>query len=381
MLKSRTSLLNPPTGAALADKARADKAGAEEPQGGDWAWPIPAWLPPPPVPDDNPMSAAKVALGRHLFYDARLSLDSTVACASCHDPARAFSDGRPTSVGVGGALGARNAPSLGNVAYLPVLTWGNPLITRLEQHALIPIFGTAPIEMAGAGQEAALFARLSADPYYQGAFVAAFPDRPAPDLFTVTRALGAFQRTLITVNSPYDRFKRLGDRDAISASALRGEALFFGERLECYHCHGGVNFTDNITTSRMKMVEKGFHNTGLHDPLPAGSEGIATFTLRPEDLGRFRTPSLRNVALTAPYMHDGSMATLDEVLEAYAKGGRFPAAAGKSSLLAGFTLTPGEKADVLAFLNSLTDESFTTNPALADPWPPGHPARAQRVMP
>lgn len=347
----------------------------------DWHWAIPAWLPPPPVPVDNPMSAAKVDLGRHLFYDARLSLDGTVACASCHDQAKGFADGRVTAIGIQGIEGQRNAPGLANVAYLPVLTWGNPLITSLEQHALIPMFGTAPIEMGGAGQDKAILARLAADPYYAQAFPAAFPDRPAPDLYTVTRALAAFERTLISVGSPYDQFKRDGIEDAISESAKRGENLFFGEKMECYHCHGGFNFTDTVQTSRMKMVERGFHNTGLHDPVPAGSEGISTFTLKPEDLGRFRTPSLRNVAVTGPYMHDGSIATLSEVLDAYANGGRFPDVAQKDPLVAGFYMNAQEKADLIAFLDSLTDQTFLTDPALSDPWPKDHPAVRHRMMP
>ena len=366
--------------APLAVAALAFLAGAALAADG-WHWAIPAWLPPPPVPADNPMTEAKVALGRHLFYDARLSLDGTVACASCHDQAKGFSDGRETAIGIQGAEGRRNAPGLANVAYLPVLTWGNPLITSLEQHALIPMFGTAPVEMGGAGAEKAIFDRLAADPFYADAFPLAFPDRPGPDLFTITRAIAAFERTLISANAPYDKFKREGDPAAISDAAKRGENLFFGERLECYHCHGGFNFTDNIVTSRMKMVERGFHNTGLHNPVLPGGDGIAAFTLRPEDIGRFRTPSLRNVALTAPYMHDGSVATRSDVLDNSANAGRFPDTPHKSSLVMGFTLSGSEKADVIAFLQSLTDEEFLTDPRFADPWPDGHPARANRTMP
>ena len=361
--------------AALALGAGA--AGAAE----GWQWSIPDWLPPPPVPEDNPMGAAKVDLGRHLFHDARLSADGTVACASCHVQAMGFADGRAVGIGVDGTEGQRNAPGLANVGYLPVLTWGNPMIDSLERHVLIPMFGTAPVEMGAAGMEAALFDRLAADPFYAEAFPAAFPDRPAPDLYTVTRALAAFQRTMISAGSPYDRFAYEGDLDALSASARRGQDLFFGERLECYHCHGGFNFTDNLETSRMKMAETGFHNTGVHEVIREGGEGIAAFTLREADLGRFRTPSLRNVAVTAPYMHDGSMATLSEVLDAYANGGRHPDVAQKDPLVAGFDLSVAEKADVIAFLESLTDEDFLSDPALSDPWPAGHPAVAQRVMP
>jgi cytochrome c peroxidase len=134
-------------------------------------------------------------------------------------------------------------------------------------------------------------------------------------------------------------------------------------------------------TARTRIVERAFHNTGLHNPVPEGSEGIAAFTLRPEDTGRFRTPSLRNVAATAPYMHDGSVATLSDVLDNYAKGGRFPDTPGKAPLVMGFALSDAEKADVIEFLQSLTDEDFLTDPRFADPWPEGHPASATRMMP
>lgn len=366
--------------AALLAAALALGAGAALAAEG-WQWSIPDWLPPPPVPEDNPMTAARVDLGRHLFHDARLSADGTVACASCHVQAMGFADGRRVGVGLAGTVGIRNAPGLANVGYLPVLTWGNPLIDSLERHALIPMFGTSPVEMGSAGLEAEVMARLAVDPYYAGAFPAAFPDRPAPDLYTVTRALAAFQRTLISVGSRYDRYKYGGETDVLSAAALRGEGLFYGERLECYHCHGGFNFTDNLATSRTRIVETAFHNTGVNAAIVEGDEGIAAFTLRHQDIGRFRTPGLRNVAVTAPYMHDGSMATLSEVLDAYANGGRHPGVVQKDPLVAGFTLSAEEKADVIAFLESLTDEAFLTDPAFADPWPDGHPATAARAMP
>lgn len=342
------------------------------------------------------MSDDKIALGRHLFYDARLSADGTVACASCHDQALAFTDGRQVAQGLGGE-GQRNTPGLGNVGYMPVLTWGNPQIESLELHALIPMFGTDPVEMGGSGQEAAIFDRLAGDPYYAAAFAAAFPDRGGDiSLFTITRALAAFQRSLITARSAYDRFKYQGDATALSPAALRGEGLFFGERLECYHCHGGFNFTDTLKTSRSAFAETGFHNTGLYNldgagAVPRGSEGIAALTLRPHDLGRFRTPSLRNVAVTAPYMHDGSIATLDGVIAHYAAGGRTIAEGPnaeigadsplKDPLVAGFAISPSETADIIAFLESLTDREFLTDPAFADPWPNGHPAMLHRKMP
>lgn len=360
-------------------------------------WLMPAWLAAPPVPQDNPMTIAKVDLGRHLFYDARLSADGTVGCVSCHVQERAFTDGRALAVGVHDITGSRNAPGLANVGYNPALTWANPHTDTLEFQALLPLFGTEPVEMGMAGREEELFERLGSDEYYPQAFADAFPEQDGGiDLFTITRALGAFQRSLISVDSPYDQFKYGGDDTAMSEAALRGEQLFFDHRFECYHCHMGVMFTDNLQTARSPFIETAFHNNGLYNiggagVYPPGAEGLAEFTGRPEDIGRFRTPSLRNVAMTAPYMHDGSVGTLREVIDHYAVGGRTledgPYAGvgsdhpNKSGLLIGFDATEAEIADLIAFLESLTDAGFLTNPAYADPWPESHPARATRVMP
>ena len=274
------------------------------------------------------MSEAKVELGRHLFYDKRLSVDDSMSCATCHEQARAFSDSRTTPTGVTGDPHPRNGMSLANVAYLPVLTWSNPLLTRLEHQALIPMFGESPVEMGLAGRERELFARLGADPAYPAMFRQAFPERDGTiDLGTITKALAAFQRTLISADAPYDRYRYGRKADAISPSARRGEALFFSERLECFHCHGGVHLTDNLVHSRKPFAEFTFHNTGLHDrdgkgAYPADNVGLIEHTGRPEDMGRFRTPSLRNVAVSAPYMHDGSIADLAGVIAHYAAGGR-----------------------------------------------------------
>lgn len=360
-----------------------------------YAWAIPAWMPAPPVPADNPMTAAKVDLGRHLFYDGRLSADGTQACVSCHVQERAFTDGRVVSVGINGTVGIRNAPGLANVGYLPLLTWANPHMTSLEFQALMPLFGDNPEEMGNNGQESALFARLAADPYYAKAFALAFPDHPAPDLYSITRALAAFQRSLISVDSAYDRFKH-GEQDTLSDAAKRGEQLFFDHRFECYHCHSGIHFTENLVTDRSAFAETGFHNTGLYNiggtgAYPANNTGLMELTGDPADMGKFRTPSLRNVALTAPYFHDGSAQTLVEVLEHYRVGGRsIPdgsrAGTGAQSplrdgMIVGNSATDAEITDIIAFLESLTDETFLTNPAYGDPWPEGHPAVANLLLP
>ncbi|MFK8082060.1 MAG: MbnH family di-heme enzyme [Granulosicoccus sp.] len=358
-----------------------------------YQWQIPAWLPPPPVPADNPMSQVKVELGRHLFYDLRLSADSTVSCATCHEQARGFSDGLVRSRGIDDTEAPRNSMTLANVGYLPVLTWANPHMKSLEFQALVPLFGDNPREMGNNGQEQRLFQRLSKDTMYQALFPAAFPEHDgAINLATITRALAAFQRSLISVESAYDSYKYESDENAISASAKRGEELFFSETAECYHCHQGFNFTDNLQTSRGGFAEVAFHNTGLYNlddtgRYPVNSHGLFESSFKAEDMGRFRTPSLRNIAVSAPYFHDGSAATLSDVIDHYAAAGRTLTGefAGigsdnpyKDSLIKGFTLTRQERNDLLSFLHTLTDNQFLHNPDHANPWPVGHAAHGAR---
>lgn len=341
-------------------------------QATDYAWRLPGWLPLPVVPDDNPMTAEKVELGRHLFYDRRLSRDGSMSCASCHVQALAFADGRPRPVGVTGEVHPRNAQALVNVAYTPVLTWANPSLVRIETQVLIPLFGEHPVEMGMAGREEALMATLRAEPRYAGMFERAFPAAAEPiGLATLTRALASFVRALVSADSPYDRYRYGGQRDAISDAAKRGEGLFFSERLECFHCHGGFNFTDSLRHRRSGFTEIAFHNNGLYDldgngRYPAGNTGVHDVSGKPEDMGRFRTPSLRNIAVTAPYMHDGSLADLDAVIDHYARGGRHSPL--QSQFVRGFELTAAERADLKAFLHSLTDAGFLADPRFTDPF-------------
>ncbi|MBN8501566.1 MAG: di-heme enzyme [Sphingomonadales bacterium] len=345
---------------------------------------LPAWTPRPLEPASNPTTPAKVELGRYLFYDTRLSRDGSKSCASCHEQARAFTDGLPRSPGVTGDLTHRNAMSLANVAYFPVLTWSNPLLKHLEQQALVPLLGQEPVELGLAGMDEEVVRRLNDEPIYRRLFAQAFPEvRGQISMATIVRALSAFQRTIISVNAPYDRYRYEGDVDAVSDAVIRGEALFFSERAECHHCHNGLNFSDTVLHERNRAGEVAFHNTGLYNldgngAYPADNTGIMEITGRPEDMGRFRAPSLRNVAVTGPYMHDGSIATLDGVLDHYAAGGRTIgtgpyAGVGhanpfKSSFISGFTLTAQDRSDLIAFLNALTDEQFLREPRFANPW-------------
>jgi len=345
---------------------------------------LPAWVPTPLEPEGNLTTTAKVELGRRLFYDIRLSRDMTMSCASCHRQELAFTDGRSTSSGVTGELTARNSMSLANVGYLPVLTWANPMMQSLEQQALVPLTGQHPTELGLAGMDEEVRTRLWSEPIYRRLFSEAFPEaRGEISLATITRALGAFQRTIVSVSSPYDRYRYEGDVNAISDAAIRGEALFFSERLECHHCHNGLHFSDTVLHERNRLGETAFHNTGLYNldgrgAYPGNNTGLAEITGRPEDMGRFRAPGLRNVAVTAPYMHDGSIATLDEVIDHYAAGGRTVAGgpyAGvgrdnplKSSFVPGFQLSERERSDLIEFLNALTDEQFLHDPRYSNPW-------------
>jgi cytochrome c peroxidase len=351
-----------------------------------YAWELPRWMPKPLDPRDNPTTAAKVELGRRLFYDKRLSATQKQSCSTCHLQKLAFTDGRVASVGVHGDVTPRNSMSLANVAYTPVLTWANPILQSLEQQALVPLLGRDPVELGMAGMDEELARRLRADPVYPPLFAAAFPEEKGKiSLSPVTRALASFQRTLISARSPYDRYRYEGDVDAISESAIRGEALFFSERLECHHCHGSFNLNDTVMHERNRVGEVAFHNTGLYNldgqgAYPPNNTGLEEHTGRPEDMGRFKAPSLRNIAVTAPYMHDGSIATLDAVLDHYAAGGRTVSVGSrrgvgrqnplKSSFISGFSLTAEERADLLAFLRSLTDAQFLSDPRFSDPWQP-----------
>jgi cytochrome c peroxidase len=349
----------------------------------DWVWTLPKGFPTPNVPADNPMSVSKVELGRHLFYDTRLSGNGTFSCASCHEQRLAFTDGRGRAIGATGEVHPRGSMGLANVAYSPVLTWANPGMKSLEQQAIVPMFGEDPVELGLHGQERALLQRVGADPRYQQLFAAAFPG--GPELVTLDRivkAIGAFERTLISGRSPYDAYKA-GAVRAISASARRGEELFFSEKTECFHCHGGFNFTGSSDFVGKGFAEIEFHNTGLYNidgkgAYPAPNTGVHAVTDNPDDMGRFKAPSLRNIAVTAPYMHDGSIATLEAVLAHYDAGGRTirrgpHAGIGSTSpyraeFMKRIGFTPREKLDMLAFLRALTDSTFLTDPRFSNPW-------------
>jgi cytochrome c peroxidase len=332
-------------------------------------WRLPRGLPHPIVPADNPMTTVKVALGRRLFYDTRLSGNGTFACATCHQQAHAFTDGRARAIGSTGQMHARSAMSLVNVAYNSSFGWADPGLRTLEAQMSVPMFNEHPIELGLAGREAEIVRRFAsrADAPW---FASAFPGDPQPvSLGNIVRAIAAFERTLLSADSPFDRYLYRDDRSAIPEQAVRGMKLFFSERLGCSGCHAGFNLSAAVVFSSAPKLVLSFTNTGLYDldgmgAYPAIDHGLMDVTRKPADMGRFRAPSLRNIALTAPYMHDGSLPTLDAVIAHYESGGRGPL---KAPQLNGFALSSTEADDLIAFLVSLTDTSFVTNPAFANP--------------
>ena len=348
-----------------------------------WQWDLPPNIPRPVVPKDNPMNVAKVELGRWLFYDTRLSGNKTMSCATCHLQQLAFTDGRPHSIGSTGEVHPRSAMTLVNSAYASRLTWANPQLDRLEDQALTPLFGENPIEMGMSGRETELADLLRSEARYAELAKAAFPEDEDPNsIVNAVRAIAAFVRTINSFNAPYDRYLA-GETGAISASAERGMELFFSEKAECFHCHGGFNFTDSSTHANTRVDQVGFHNTGLYNiddagAYPAENTGLYDMTGKQADMGRFKAPTLRNIALTAPYMHDGSVVSLDDALAHYERGGRLitegPHAGDgklspfKSEFVKGIKLTEEERADLIAFLHALTDESVLANPAWSDPF-------------
>ncbi len=348
-----------------------------------YVWQLREGYPRPVIPADNAMSNTRVELGRWLFYDRRLSGNGTMSCATCHLQSLAFTDGRPTAIGSTGEAHPRNSMSLVNVAYASRLTWANPLLARLEDQALIPLLGDQPVEMGMGGREAEIGALLASDENYRALAEAAFPhDEDPHSLLNAVRSIAAFVRSIVSFESPYDRYLA-GDTEALSQAAVQGMELFFSERLECFHCHGGFNFTDSTTHENTAVEQVGFHNNGLYNldgsgAYPADNTGLFDMTGIARDMGRFKAPSLRNVSLTAPYMHDGSIATLDEVLLHYARGGRLtgegPHAGDgrlspyKSEFVTGFDLSGEDRAHLIEFLHALTDLSVTTNERWKDPF-------------
>ena len=361
-----------------------------------YAWAIPEGFPKPQVPKENPMTNAKVELGRFLFYDKSLSANQQQSCASCHIQSLAFSEAEITSTGSTGQAHRRNAPALVNIAYNKTLTWSHDGITTLERQILLPIFGDNPIELGVTSNEQQVLSRFKRAPYPQ-LFSAAFGRQNIqPDFTNITQSLSSFVRSLISLDTKFDKYAYQQQDDALTSDELAGMNLFFSEQLECHHCHGGFNFTQSTSHETQPLDRRPFHNTGLYyterpdfvltkldhqgisKGYPQTDIGLAEISSNYLDDGRFRAPTLRNIALTAPYMHDGSVATLEEVVDIYAASGRNITSGIhkgdgrlnplKSPFVKGFDLTKKEKQQLIQFLHTLTDQNFIKNPKHNDPW-------------
>ncbi len=289
--------------------------------------------------DGNDYSYERWSLGKKLFFDPILSKDGKVSCASCHNPSLAFSDDEAVSEGAGGLIGRRNAPTLANVAYHPYFTREGGVPT-LEMQVLVPIqehdeFNNNIVLIADTLANIENYVSMARE---------AYDEEPNP--FVITRALAQFERSLISGQSIFDMQYHYQISRAMSVSAKRGKLLFESDRTSCSSCHSGFNFTDYS-----------FQNNGLYEEYE--DIGRARFTQKDEDVALFKVPTLRNVEVTAPYMHDGSIQSLEEVVDHYDSGGANHI--NKSELIKPLHLTKSEKEDLLAFLKSLTDEKFINN--------------------
>jgi cytochrome c peroxidase len=332
----------------------------------DWDWQLPPGVPRPQIPADNSMTTAKVELGRHLFYDKRLSVNGKESCASCHKQELAFTDGRSRAEGTMGDLQPRSAMSLVNVVYEPSLNWAHPGLDSLEDQASDTILNNDPPALGFGGFEGGtneFLAVARRDVVYQRLLPQAFPGESELKMDLVTKALAVFERSIVSMRSPYDRYKWGGDANAISEPAKRGEKLF--SSAGCIQCHGGWNFTS--VRSEVDAGGSGlFANTGV-SVYVAPNRGIFEQTGDSRDVGKFRAPTLRNIEVTDPYMHDGSLATLEEVIEHYEAGGRMMQP-NKSADLKPFQFSESEKGELIEFLKSLTDQELLKDPRWSDPW-------------
>jgi cytochrome c peroxidase len=303
----------------------------------------PLGLPPVPYPADNPPTAETIALGRRLFYDPRLSKDNTIACASCHNPGLEFTDGRRVSLGVGGVTGVRNAPSLLNAAYSPVQFWDGRART-LEEQSADPLVGSMEMNQP---HEVSV-AKVRGDARYRADFARAFGPGDVT-MVKIEKALASFERTLLSGDSSFDRYEYGGEKTAMSPAAVRGLALFTDPaKGNCAICH-------SIGERYALFTDGKFHNTGagVNGEGQITDAGRFSQTKAAADEGAFKTPSLRNVALSAPYMHDGSLKTLADVVDFYAGGGN--SSVSLDRLIQPLHLTARDRADLVEFMKALND--------------------------
>jgi len=311
-------------------------------------------LPPAPIPFDNPQTDAKIRLGKALYFEPRLSADGTISCATCHSAQKAWANHDPTDTGIGGQVGGRNSGTVLDSGYMKFQFWDGRAAS-LEEQALGPIHN--PIEMGETLEN--VVRKLNAIPWYREQFQVVFGTDVTSD--GIAKAIASFERTVVSGPSPYDRYLG-GETGAMSASAVRGMKIFNGKG-HCTPCHSGPAFSD-----------QSFHNLGVGMDAKEPDLGRENFTKSPADRGKFKTPGLRNVALTYPYLHTGTEKTLLDVVEFYNRGG--VANPNLDPLVLPLRLTKQEKQDLVAFLEALTG----TLPAIETPVlppEPGEPASAE----
>jgi cytochrome c peroxidase len=332
---------------------------------------------------ENRFSNEKAALGRYLFYDRRLSVNNTKACASCHAQEFSFADNYNRSIGALGDLHRRNAKPLINIVFEKYLTAADSSIHFPETQINNPMFNEHPVEMGVSGNEEIILNRIKKDKYYNLQFKKAFPEAEEPVSFkNIQYNITSFIKTILSFNSAYDNYLFKKDNKAMSNEQLKGMKLFFSTELACSSCHGGINFSAP-SVKNTKGAAEFFFNTGLfntdnHGGYPSYDQGLADITKNPADIGKYKVPLLRNLAFTAPYFHDGSAATLYDVLEVYESGGRNVLTGTykgdgrnnpyKHPLIKGFKLNSQERKELISFLLSLSDSSVLKNPAYANPF-------------
>ena len=299
---------------------------------------IPAGFPDVLFPEDNAFTPERWALGKQLFFDPALSRDSTLSCADCHRPELAFTDGRTIAIGIEGRQGMRNVPTLTNVAYQPYYLFEGGVPT-LEMQILVPVQEHAEFDF----NILRVADRLNLQPAYVASSWEAYGRHPDP--FVITRAIAMYERSLISGQSRYDAYVQ-GDHNALSETEKQGMDLFFSERTHCSACHAGIYFTDYS-----------FKNNGLYENYE--DPGRFRLTGAESDIALFKVPTLRNVALTGPYMHDGSLASLEDVIHHYVSGGKQHPH--RSPLIQPLDLNESEQKALRKFLEALTDQSFVTN--------------------
>jgi cytochrome c peroxidase len=298
---------------------------------------VPQGLPPIQWPKDNPYSAAKAELGRYLYFDKRLSADETISCATCHNPKYGFTDGAPVSTGINGQKGNRSAPTVINRAFARAQFWDGRAAT-LEDQVKGPIAN--PIEM-GNSHEMAVEVIMQSEGY-RALFAKAFGSEEIT-IDRAAKAIATFERTILSGDAPYDRYKR-GDKKAMSSEQVRGMSVFF-DKAKCDRCHENANFTLNA-----------YANIGVGMDKAEPDVGRYAITEDPRDWGVFKIPTLREIEHTAPYMHDGSLKTLEDVVDYYNKGA-FPNR-NLDPNIRKLNLTDQEKTDLVAFLKALSGEGW-----------------------